>query len=81
MESSSPRRRFPPPWRAEKVGDDAYAVRDANGVTVAWVYSRDDLHRYRWGDYHQRLTSDEARRIATAIARIPELLSSANTRA
>ncbi|MES2031920.1 MAG: hypothetical protein V4477_22295 [Pseudomonadota bacterium] len=45
---------------------------DANGITVAWVYSRDDLRKYSFG--HDKLTSDEARRIAKGIARLPEFL-------
>jgi hypothetical protein len=56
----------------EKPGDDCYYVRDANGVRLAAVYCRDDRRKYSFGDQH--LTSDEARRIAIAIARIPEFL-------
>ena len=74
MPSSPPLRRFPPPWRVERASEDAYVVRDANGVAVAWVYCRDDLHKYQWHNYWERLTSDEARQIASAVARIPELL-------
>jgi hypothetical protein len=74
MESSSPNRRFPAPWRVERSSNDCYCVRDANGVTLAAVYCRDDLHQMKWADYNSHLTSDEARRIATAIARIPEFL-------
>jgi hypothetical protein len=50
-----------------------FTVQDANGVSVAFACSRDDLHRQRWVDYNKHLTSDEARRVATMIARIPEL--------
>jgi len=74
MESSGQKRRFPPPWRVDKSSKDCYCVRDANGVTLAAIYCRDDLHRMKWAGYNSHLTSDEARRIATAIARIPELL-------
>jgi hypothetical protein len=49
-------------------------VQGANGVSVAFVYSRDDLHHQRWGDYNKDLASDEARRVAATIVRIPELL-------
>ncbi|HJU03857.1 MAG TPA: hypothetical protein VJ692_01805 [Nitrospiraceae bacterium] len=47
-------------------------VRDANGVTLAWLYCRDDAQRYSFGV--SKLSSDEARRIGKAIARIPEFL-------
>jgi hypothetical protein len=49
-------------------------VRDANGICLAHVYARDDLHRLRFGQYHEHLTSDEARRIANGIARLPEFM-------
>jgi hypothetical protein len=72
MESSAPKRRFPPPWRVERAGADCYEVRDANGFRLATVPCRDDLQKWSFG--HSHLTSDEARRIAAAIARLPELL-------
>jgi len=49
---------------------DAYVVRDANSVTVAWLCCHDDAQRYSVG----KLSSDEARRIGKAIARIPEFM-------
>ena len=49
-------------------------MKDANGLTLAWAYSRDDFHRNDWSFAYQHLTSDEARRIAKAIARIPDFL-------
>lgn len=72
MVSTGPKRRFPPPWRAEQVGADCYEVRDANGFKLATVHCRDDLQQWSFG--HSHLTSDEARRIANAIARLPEFL-------
>jgi hypothetical protein len=74
MESSTQNRRFPPPWRVERASEDCYCVLDANGMTLAAIYCRDDLHRAQCDDYTSHLTSDEARRIATAIARIPEFI-------
>jgi hypothetical protein len=68
----SEKRRFPAPWSVERTSQDCYCVRDANGVRLAAIYCRDDLQKYAFGA--ERLTSDEARRIAVAIARIPELL-------
>ena len=47
-------------------------VKDANGLVVATVHRRDDLQKWTFG--HSKLTSKEARKIATAIARIPELM-------
>jgi hypothetical protein len=48
-----------------------YAVGDANGQTLAFVYSRDNEDEARQAKV---LTKDEARRIAINIARLPELL-------
>jgi hypothetical protein len=73
MESSTQNRRFPPPWRIEKT-EHGYVVQDSNSITLAHIYCREDLHKSKWGDYQEHLTSDEARRIAKAIARIPEFL-------
>ena len=49
-------------------------MQDANGVSVAFIFSRDDLHAQKRRDYEQHLTSDEACRIASAIARLPDFL-------
>lgn len=72
MVSSDPNRRFPSPWSAERVSAECYEVRDANGFRLVSVYCRDDLQHWSFGKEH--LTSDEARRIALAISRIPEFL-------
>jgi K+/H+ antiporter YhaU regulatory subunit KhtT len=63
-------RRFPAPWRADKIAG-GYVVRDANGQALAYVYSRDDPTEALQA---KMLTKDEARRIATNLARLPELL-------
>jgi hypothetical protein len=70
--TSSATRRFPPPWDIIQT-PGGYQVVAANRVTVAWVYSRDDLARTSGGS--QWLTDDEARRIATGIAKLPNLLA------
>jgi hypothetical protein len=67
-----PKRHFPPPWRIERDGDERFCVRDATGFLLATIYCRDDLQQWSFGRDH--LSSDEARRIATAIARLPDLL-------
>lgn len=64
-------RRFPPPWRAEET-PSGWRVVTADGLVVAYVYARDDMQGYSTAWAY--LTSDEARRIARGIARLPELL-------
>ena len=63
-------RRFPGPWSVESTTGGHLRVVDANGLALAFVYVRD----HRAGSY-VGLTEDEARHIATGIARLPELLS------
>jgi hypothetical protein len=45
-----------------------FKVVDANGQSLAYVYSRENAH------IAQVLSEDEARRIASKIAKLPELL-------
>jgi hypothetical protein len=71
MESSAPKRRFPPPWPVEKTGS-SFIVRDANGIALAVINYWDGLGQWTLASKH--LTEDEARRIARAIARLPEFL-------
>src|SRR5215510_3903012 len=62
-------RRFPPPWTVEKIAG-GFKVCDANGQSLAYVYSSENPH----DDFaHKVLTEDEARRIASNIAKLPEL--------
>jgi hypothetical protein len=66
-------RRFPPPWRTDKI-PGGYVVRDASGQAIAYLYSRENEAEARQAKV---LTPDEARRIAVNIARLPELLGKA----
>jgi hypothetical protein len=64
-------RRFPPPWTVESL-DAGYKIVDANGQALAFVYGVDDLRDARIA---KSLTRDEARRIASNIAKLPTLLA------
>ena len=68
-------RRFPPPWAMIEL-PGGYAVQDATGTTLAYVYASD-----RQTVAGGALTPDEARRIAHGIARLPELLAGPKPRA
>lgn len=70
-------RRFPPPWRVVEVSDEGLAVVDANGMRLCYLYFEENEGRRH---SMQRLTPDEARRIASGIARLPELLGAGSTR-
>jgi hypothetical protein len=61
-------RRFPPPWTIEEL-DGGFKVLDANGQTLAYVYGHAESY-----DAAKSLTLDEARRIASNIAKLPALL-------
>jgi len=63
-------RRFPPPWTVEQI-PGGYKVKDANGQSLAYVYGRETQAD---ADIANVLTMDEARRIASNIAKLPVLL-------
>jgi hypothetical protein len=66
-------RRFPPPWTVEKI-PGGFVVIDASGQALAFVYSHEgELLRIAKG-----LSEDEARRIASNIAKLPVLLDAQN---
>jgi len=64
-------RRFPPPWTVEGI-PGGYKVNDANGQSVAYVYGRETKAD---ADIANVLTMDEARRIASNIAKLPIYLA------
>jgi hypothetical protein len=60
-------RRMLAPWTVEG-GEASYVVRTANGFVVSITYFDDEPNR----DFNLR--KEEARRLAVAISRLPELL-------
>jgi hypothetical protein len=64
-------RRFPPPWRVERI-NGCYVVKDANGQSLAYVYGRECRAD---ADAAKAIIMDEARRIATNIAKLPTYLA------
>ena len=54
-------RRLPPPWHADKFSG-GYVVRDANDFAVAYALEA------------KQMTMDEARRVASNIAKLPDML-------
>jgi hypothetical protein len=64
------RRRFPPPWSVEEQ-EACFVVRDHTGQQLAYVYYEDEPGRQTAA---KMLSKDEARRIASNIAKLPDLL-------
>ncbi len=64
-------RRFPPPWTVHRNGD-AYWIEDAGGQRFAYCYYRD---AQSIGSGRSYLTEDQARRIASNVAKLPELIA------
>jgi hypothetical protein len=64
---------FPAPWTVEKIAD-GFKVIDADGQSLAYVYSSENPHD---AFVRKVLTEDEARRIASNIAKLPVLLGQA----
>ena len=66
-------RRFPAPWTAEQI-PGGFKVVDATGQSLAYVYARETKAQ---ADTAKVLTTDEARRFAANIAKLPKLLKRA----
>src|SRR5262249_39626392 len=65
-------RHLPPLWCADKFSG-GYVVRDANGFAVAYVYGRSTEAEAMEA---KQMTMDEARRVASNIAKLPEMFAS-----
>jgi hypothetical protein len=63
-------RRFPPPWTVEDVGG-SFVVKASNDRPLIFIYYGEGVGRRSLA---RLLTRDAARRIAAAIAKLPELL-------
>ena len=61
---------LPAPWTVERI-PGGYKVLDANGQSLTYVYGRETKAD---ADIAHVLTMDEARRIASDIAKLPTLL-------
>lgn len=62
--------RFPPPWSIYS-NENCYWVEAANGTRVAYVYFRNTSSI---GSQLHLMSRDGARRIASNIAKLPELI-------
>jgi hypothetical protein len=65
---------YPAPWTIEAL-DGGFKVVDANKQSLAYVYGHADV---RDAEIAKGLTLDEARRIASNIAKLPSLLGKEN---
>lgn len=70
MASPPSRVRFRVPWSIDPQ-EESFIIKDADGWPLCYIYYEDDKFR---AAALQRLTKDEARRLAVQIERIPELL-------
>lgn len=71
MTATPPQRRFPGPWTVADTGS-SWSVADATGFVMVWFCYEAPRESGTWPD---RLTRDEARRLARGYARLPDLLT------
>ena len=64
-------RRFPPPWSIERL-PGGFKVVDSRGQSLAYFYARENDHDASIANV---LTMDEARRMASNFAKLPDLLN------
>ena len=67
-------RRFPAPWTVQEDEDHCFRIYDASGFFICSVSHREDLHARNFQYVEGHMRREEARRIAKAISRLPELL-------
>jgi hypothetical protein len=60
--------RFAPPWSVEEQ-DGCFVVRDSNGQALSYVYFKDCRRSVA-----TLFSRDEARHLASAVAKLPELV-------
>ena len=65
-------RKMPPPWIVVEI-PGGFRVDDAEGKSLAYCYGLEPRELPAAG--HLRLTKDEARRVASNIAKLPDLLN------
>ena len=68
--SQMPKRRFPPPWSVEDVGG-SFVVKAGNERPLVFIYYGDGAD---CRSLARLLSRDAAKRIATGIAKLPEVL-------
>jgi hypothetical protein len=65
-------RKFKTPWSVDEI-PGGFRVIDANGIVLSYIYARDDMAARSGGNAW--LTTEEAWKIATGIAKLPDLLA------